>query len=85
MTNKTKVLIDNMTTIGYWSELGGVEVKDIILGIEERAICISNAWYGKRSYHNVCINYTKSDRPYIKIHNHRLYLDECLRDTMVSA
>ena len=63
--------------IGYWSALGGVEVQEIIYGIEDKVKCISNAWYGKPIKHCVKIYYTT--RPYIRLHGYRLYLDECLR------
>lgn len=77
--NKTeRVHIDDMPTVGYWSCLGGVEVKEIQYGIEDYIVYISNAWNGSRSYHRVKINYD-GKRFYITLHGQRLYLDECLR------
>lgn len=67
----------NKKSIGYWSACGGVEVKEIINGIDDKIECISNAWCGKKQRHLVKVYY--GDRDYIIIHGYRLYLDECLR------
>ena len=77
MTKAQKNEILSMKTVGYWSELGGVELKDI--KSDDTLICVSNAWAGKKSVHAVVIRFTQYDRPYIKLYNSRLYLDECIR------
>lgn len=85
MTKEAKVAIDNMPTVAYWSAGGGIEVKDIHEQDGEMYVrCISNAWHGRRRYHNVRVAYTaprktKEPRAYVLIHGMRYYLDECLR------
>lgn len=60
--------------LGYWSALGGVEVYYVD---DETCICVSNAWYGKKSYHAIKIRYN-SRGAYIVLHGTRLYFDECI-------
>jgi len=79
MTSKEKAALEEMPTVGYWSELGGVEVKKIEYGVDDYVLCISNAWYGKHSYHRVRIDYGTDSRSYVRIHSVKLYLDECIR------
>lgn len=85
MTKEAKAAIDNMPTVAYWSAGGGIEVKDIHEQDGETYVrCISNAWHGRRRYHNVRVAYTnprktKEPRAYVLIHGMRYYLDECLR------
>ena len=77
-TRQEKRELDNLPTIGYWSALGGVEVKKVEYGIEDYIVCISNAWGGKKAYHRVRIKYThaKDSREYIDIEGTKLYLDQ---------
>ena len=84
MTKEAKSAIDNMPTVAYWSAGGGIEVKDIHEQYGETYIrCISNAWHGRRHYHNLKVFYTtpriKEPRAYVRIHGVCYYLDECLR------
>ena len=84
MTKEAKAAIDNMPTVAYWSAGGGIEVKDVREQYGETYImCISNAWHGRRNYHNLKVFYTnpriKEPRAYILINGRRYYLDECLR------
>lgn len=67
-----------MKTIGYWSTLSGVEVKEIQYGIEDYCVCVSGAWCSQKSVHQVKIHY-ETKRAYIKIKGTRLHFDECLR------
>ena len=70
-----------LPTIGYWSLLGGVEVKKIEYDIEDYVVCIVGAWIGQSRLYRVPIKYThsKDARPYIFVGHSKLYLDECLR------
>lgn len=85
MTKEAKVAIDNMPTVAYWLVGGGIEVKDVYEQDGENYVrCISNAWHGRRCYHNVKVYYTfprktKEPRAYVVICGMRYYLDECLR------
>lgn len=85
MTNAEKIrIIESAPVIGYWSCLGGVEVRFIDY-TPDGIMCYvkANAWCGKPTYHirKVSEQYTNDGRhrDNIKIYNQRLYLDECLR------
>ena len=79
MTKEVQSAIDNMPTVAYWSAGGGIEVKDIHeQDGETYLMCISNAWHGRRHYHNLKVFYT-NPRAYVLINGKRYYLDECLR------
>lgn len=71
--------MSNTNTIGYWSALGGIEVKEIRYEIDDKIVCVSNAWYGKPKTHTVRIYYTQNGRPYINLYGLRFHLDECIR------
>ena len=73
--NKKEIIA--MKTKGYWSALGGVEVKDFQFGTEDYCICVSGAWCSQKSVHRVKIHH--GDRTYIKLNGVRLHLDECIR------
>lgn len=66
-----------LPAVGYWSEYGGIEVKEIQYGIEDYVIVVSNAWSGKRTVHRVVIHY--GENPYMILHGRRHYFSECLR------
>lgn len=67
--------IIGMPTIGYWSALGGLEVKEIEYGIDDYCLCVSGAWGGAKTAHRVKIY----DGNCIKLHGYRFKFDECLR------
>ena len=76
--------IENSPVIGYWSCLGGVEVRKIEYTPEGILFWIkANAWCGKPTYHiRKVIEQFSNDGPHrdnVRVYNHRLYLDECLR------
>lgn len=73
-----KELCMRYRTVGYWSELGGVELKHIEYGINDYAYVVDNAWYGIPSYHIVKINYSNKGS-YIRLYDYRLYFDDCVR------
>lgn len=66
-----------METKGYWSALGGLELKDILYGIEDYALVVSGTWVGKPKSHKLKIYY--GHRPYIKLNGYVFPFDECLR------
>lgn len=72
----TKQEILTAQYIGYWSELGGVELKGMS-DDQEEAYVVSNAWYGTNTAHRVKVYMTS--RPHIRIFGHKLYFDECIR------
>ena len=73
MTKSEKQNYLNKSTIGYWCDWFGVELKDIEYGINDYVIIVIQ----EKSVHRVKIYYGK--REYIKINGRRLYFDECLR------
>lgn len=84
-TKQEKAHIKALPTLGYWSSLGGVEIKRFEdTDGETYVICIINAWGWKSSYHRLRIKYThtKDARPYIEFEGVKLYLDQCIRSRM---
>lgn len=71
-------MFNEMPTIGYWSALGGVELKGIEHGVEDYALVIANAWGGKKSAHRVRVHY-EYRVPHIVVKDTRLYFDDCIR------
>ncbi len=83
MTTKEKMeIIENSPIIGYWSEMGGVEVRKIEDTIDGIKLYIkANAWYGKPSYHTRTVTFERRyKREHIRLFHRRLYLDECIRE-----
>lgn len=76
MTNKN---IMNMQSVAYYSGLNGLEIKKIEYGINDRVLCVSGAWGGRKQAHRVKINYTRSGAAFIRVHGYRVPLDECIR------
>lgn len=83
LTDTEKRQIDEMPTIGYWSALGGIELKKVEHGTEDYCICRSRSWRNKPDYHRVKIKYTKAkyveSKPYIVIYHERLFLKDCIQ------
>lgn len=79
MTKSEKIEYLFKDSLGYWSVLGGAELKGIIYSINDYAIVVTNSWYrvSNKSVHKVKIYYGKRD--YIIIRGYRLYFDECMR------
>ena len=85
MTAKEKrEIIDNSPVLGYWSNLGGVEVRKI----EDTPNGImfyvkANVQSNKPTYHirKVSIRWSNdgAHQDNIKVYNQRLYLADCLR------
>ena len=63
--------------IGYYSGYAGIEIKDILYGIEDYIVFVAGAWCSDKSVHKSKVYY--GDRPYFKFNGNRIYLDECLR------
>jgi hypothetical protein len=63
--------------VGYWSALGGIEVKKIVNGFEDYAEIVECAWTRNKRAHIVRIHY-ETERPFIKLYGSRYYFDECL-------
>lgn len=65
-----------MESIAYYSGLNGLEIKDIN---DERVVCVSGAWGGKKQAHNVKLEWTGNGKPFFRVHGYRIPLDECMR------
>lgn len=79
-----KSIIENSSILGYWSSLGGVEVRKIEDTPDGIKFYVkANAWYGCPTYHirKVSTQFSNdgAHKDNIKVYNQRLYLDECLR------
>lgn len=77
MTKQEKQEYLNKKSIGYWSALGGAEVKEVIYGINDYAVIVTGAWSSEKSVHKVKMYYN-GRRYYTTIHGYRLYFDECI-------
>ena len=83
LTDIEKRQLDKLPTIGYWSALGGVEVKKVEHGDVDYLICRVPSWKREPTYHRVKVQYPNvkgvEPRPFIVIHYEKFYLDECTR------
>lgn len=85
MTHKEKrEIIESLPIIGYWSVLGGVEVRKIEYTPDGIMFWVkANAWSSSPTYHirKVTEQYTVDERhpDNIRVYNQRLYLHDCLR------
>lgn len=68
-----------MKSVAYYSGLNGIEIKKIEYGIDDYVLCVSGAWGGRKQVHRVKINYTTRGDAYIRIHDYRIPLNECIR------
>lgn len=86
LTDNEKRAIDALPTIGYWSALGGVELKRIEHGIEDYCICRVGSWKSKPTYHRVRVQYPNvkrvEPRPFIVINYEKFYLEDCIRSQL---
>lgn len=69
----------NNPSIAYYSGFNGLEVHHIEYGINEYIYCTSGAWGGKKQFHRLKIRYSKTGRPYVKLHNYTAHLDDFIR------
>lgn len=76
MLKHEKIEAINAAAVGYWSALGGLELKEIIGS--DYAVVVSRAWTSGKKAHKVIIHY-ESERPYIVIEGCRYHFDDCLR------
>lgn len=79
MTKAEKKSIYDRRTIGYWSEMGGVEVKGFEYGIEDYCLCVVGSFTGNWTAHRLKIHYSGEDS-YIVIRGRHLKFSECIRN-----
>ena len=70
----------NKPTLGYYSGLNGLELKQVEYGVDDHAHWISGAWGGGRKYHCLKIYYCKNGDAYCKLNGHRIPFSEVIRD-----
>ena len=78
MTREEKKAIIEQKAVGYWTDFGGVEVKNFEYGIEDYLTCVSFASTDTPKVHYLKIKCTRGGRFYVIVYGHQLYLDECL-------
>lgn len=74
----TRNEIMNAEPFAYISALGGIEMKHIDYGINDRIYCVSNAWHGTPAAHKVRVYY-ETEVPYIVLYGQRFKLSDALR------
>lgn len=84
----TIALMQSKPTIGYWSEMGGVEVKMIEFDadlMEDVVFGFVGTFSGTPKPFSRVIQYTtasKDPRAYINLNKHLLFMDECIRNPL---
>ena len=61
------------------SNWGGLEILDIIYGVDDYAVARYNFGEPESNLHKVKINYDASGNPFVVIDGNRIRLDECMR------
>lgn len=75
MTKAEKQAAIESKTVGYWSVLGGVELKRIEYGITDYAVCVTGTFAGKPSVHRLKVRFGD----YVVLYGNRLYFADCIR------
>ena len=76
----TKKEILNARTIAYYSRgYDGLEIKDILYGLDDYVAFTNGALMGKERAHICKIYYTASGGAYFKYNGVRIPLNECIR------
>ena len=63
----------DMPTVGYWSDFGGVEVKEIVYDVEDYMKVTTSM-----SSHRLKIYYSNNGDAYIRLNGRRLKLSDCM-------
>ena len=67
----------DMPTVGYWSDMGGVEVKEIQYGLDDYALVVAGTMSSSPTSHKLKIYYNNTE-PYIRLHGRRLKFSDCM-------
>lgn len=78
MTAVEKKAYIEQSALGYWSALGGLEVKDYQYGIEDYVVVVANAWYGKKSVHRVRVRIAPNGDNFILLFGQRFMFMDCI-------
>ena len=81
MKNTVKQAIIGAPCIAYFSGYGGIEIKDIVYGVNDAVVYVAGAWCSEKSAHKATVYYTAGDncRAYFHYRGNRIYLDDCIR------
>ena len=78
MTTDEKLRYLEKDTVAYYSGYGGIEIKEVINGLEDYVIYVSNSFTSNKNVHKVKIHW--GERPYFIANGVRIHLDECIRN-----
>ena len=81
MTKTEKQMYFNKPSVAYYSGLNGLEIKEILYGIDDYIVFTVNAWCGKNSYKDVHKSkiYYSDNSDYFRFNGYRIPLNECIR------
>lgn len=76
-----KADILTMKSLAYYSGFSGLEIKSIEYGIEDYLLCVSGAWgaKSKQTPHRLKIYYDDDGGFFVRLHGHKVPMDECIR------
>ena len=74
----TRDAILTVPAVAYYSGYGGIEIVNIINGINDYVEYRAPAWYGKPKAHRTKIYYNDK-HAYFEYHGHRISFDDCIR------
>lgn len=77
MTKKEYCTIHPATA--YYSGFSGLEIHGIEYGINDYLYCVSGTWGGGKAYHKLKINYDRHGGAFVRLHGHKVPLNECIR------
>ena len=75
----TRKEILNADTVAYFSGCGGIEIKSIEYGINDRVLFVAGAWTGNKTAHRARIYSDKNSELFFRYHNYKIPFSECLR------
>ncbi len=78
MTKEIKNEYLNKASVACFSGFGGLEIKEILYGIEDTVVFVVGAWCGGREIHTAKIHY-ETERAYFNYRGVRVHFDEILR------
>ena len=65
-------------TVAYCTDFEGIEIKDILYGIEDYIVFLAGTMGNNPTCHKAKVYYS-GERPYFKLYGRRIYLDNCMR------
>ena len=75
----TRKEILNAESKGYYSGCGGIEIKEIEYGINDRVLFVAGAWTSQKSAHRARIYTDRNGESFFFFHNYKIPFSECMR------